>query len=200
MTRLSRQESQQLTRQRLIEAAEKEIIRLGIYEASIRQICETAGYSLGAFYSNFSNKDELLLEVVELHSKHEFGNLKDIVETSASLDEKIILKKIAEWLHKLQANKILFSLTLEFEVYAKRNSEFKDQYNENKKRWHLELAQALEALFSGQHMTPHIPPMQMAVGLFALWSGFAIEGSIPGVESAEKIIPIFLEAFLSSSK
>ena len=75
MTRLSRQESQQLTRQRLIEAAEKEIIRLGIYEASIRQICETAGYSLGAFYSNFNNKDELLLEVVELHSKHEFEKI-----------------------------------------------------------------------------------------------------------------------------
>ena len=66
MQRLTRQESRQQTRHALINAAEQELLRVGIYEASIRRICVTAGYTLGAFYSNFGNKDELLMEVLEM--------------------------------------------------------------------------------------------------------------------------------------
>jgi AcrR family transcriptional regulator len=201
MARLSRQESQQVTRLRLIETAEKEIIRVGIYEASIRHICDVAGYTLGAFYSNFKSKDELLLEVLELQTEREFEILRNVVTLAASLDEKEILKKIAGWLRQLQKNKILSgTLSLEFEVYANHNSSFKVQYNKNKNQWDAELAKALEALFTGQHLTPKISFMQMAVGLSSLWDGFAMKGTVPGIDSVDKIILLFLESLLKSSK
>jgi Transcriptional regulator len=199
MTRLSRQESQQLTRHTLIESAEKEIIRVGIYEASIRQICDSAGYTLGAFYSNFTSKDELLLEVVDLHTKRKFDALKTVITATASLNKKEILEKIAEWLQQLQINKALLGLSLEFNVYANHNENFKKQCDENKKKWHYELAKLLEKLFENQQLTPRNSYMQMAVGLAAMWSGFAIEGTVHGVDPADKIIPIFLEALLDSS-
>jgi AcrR family transcriptional regulator len=200
MLRLSRQESQHQTRQRLIDAAEKEIIRIGIYEASIRRICEAAGYTLGAFYSNFADKDELLLEVLRAQTKREFSSLEEMVARTATSNEKTFLKKTAEWLRNLQKNKILTDLSLEFEVYAKHNSDFKKRYGKHKMEWTVHLAKTLETVFAGQRLTPQIPLMQMAAGLYALWAGFAIEGNVPGLEPADKVITVFIEALLESSK
>src|SRR5262249_33712448 len=61
--RLTREESKELTRIRLIEAAERLFIRKGFDGASVEEISESAGYSRGAFYSNFEDKDQILLAV-----------------------------------------------------------------------------------------------------------------------------------------
>ena len=200
MPRLTRQESQQLTRQKLIDAAEKEILKAGIYEASIRRICDAAGYTLGAFYSNFRDKDELLLEVVNLQTWREFEGLSHLAEKTAGLDEGKVMKEVAQWLRGFQKNRFLSGLLLEFEVYASHNPSFRKPYNENKKEWHEELARMLDLLFRGKGLVPKIPVKQMALGLSALWVGLIIEGSVPGADPADKIIPVFLEAFLDSSR
>jgi AcrR family transcriptional regulator len=200
MPRLTRQESRQLTRQKLIETAAVEISRVGIYEASIRMICEAAGFTLGAFYSNFMNKDELLLEVVEQQTKKEFMVLGELVATLASRETHDALARIAEWLRALQQNKIFSDLVLEFEVYANHNSSFKTHYDDNKRRWQAEIATALSAFFEGQGLTPRIAPPLMAVGLLALWRGFAMEGTVSEVDSVDKVIMVFLESMLESSR
>ena len=62
--RLTREESRKATRQRLLEAAAQVIARVGLASASVEEIAETAGFSRGAFYSNFQSKDELFLAVL----------------------------------------------------------------------------------------------------------------------------------------
>ena len=49
--RLTREESKEVTRTRLIEAAERLFIRKGFDGASVEEISEAAGYSRGGFYS-----------------------------------------------------------------------------------------------------------------------------------------------------
>ncbi len=61
--RLTRQESKEVTRKRLIEAAERLFIRKGFNNASVEEISEMAGYSRGAFYSNFDDKEQIFLAV-----------------------------------------------------------------------------------------------------------------------------------------
>src|SRR5271166_333357 len=63
--RLTRQESKEVTRMRLIEAAEKVFIRKGFDNASVEEISETAGYSRGAFYSNFDDKEQVFVAVID---------------------------------------------------------------------------------------------------------------------------------------
>lgn len=53
------------TRRRLIEAAISEFAANGIDATSVEHISESAGFTRGAFYSNFADKDELVLAVVE---------------------------------------------------------------------------------------------------------------------------------------
>ncbi|MBV8548479.1 MAG: TetR family transcriptional regulator, partial [Alphaproteobacteria bacterium] len=52
---LTREDLQKQTRKRLLLAAQKEIVKKGVSEASIRDIAKAAGYTMGAFYSNFAS-------------------------------------------------------------------------------------------------------------------------------------------------
>lgn len=51
------------TRQRLMDAAAIVFAESGLDGASVEEICERAGYTRGAFYSNFETKDELFVEL-----------------------------------------------------------------------------------------------------------------------------------------
>lgn len=53
------------TRARLVEAAHVEFGRLGIDATSVERICEVAGFTRGAFYSNFTSKDDLCVAVAQ---------------------------------------------------------------------------------------------------------------------------------------
>ncbi len=54
----------QATRQRLMDAAVELFGERGVLGASVEEICERAGFTRGAFYSNFESKDELCLDVL----------------------------------------------------------------------------------------------------------------------------------------
>ncbi len=120
MPRLTRQESQQITRQKLIDTA--------------------------AFAPPFKDKDELLLEVVELYTKREFQAINNLVITAAKLEKNKVLARISKWLRALKNNKIFSGLLLEFRVYVNHNAHFRTHYDDNKRRWHVEMANALEAV------------------------------------------------------
>ena len=51
------------TLQKLLDAAAQVFAEVGLDAASVEAICERAGFTRGAFYSNFETKDELFLEL-----------------------------------------------------------------------------------------------------------------------------------------
>ena len=53
------------TRQKLLDAAALVFAEVGLDAASVEAICERAGFTRGAFYSNFETKDELMLALTE---------------------------------------------------------------------------------------------------------------------------------------
>lgn len=55
--------SRENTRQRLLDAAMEVFAEVGLDAASVEAICERAGFTRGAFYSNFASKDELFLQL-----------------------------------------------------------------------------------------------------------------------------------------
>jgi AcrR family transcriptional regulator len=56
--------SRENTRARLMEAAVEVFAEVGLDGASVETICERAGFTRGAFYSNFESKDELFLAML----------------------------------------------------------------------------------------------------------------------------------------
>lgn len=57
--------SRQNSRRRLVEAARRTFAERGIRDTPIELICERAGFTRGAFYSNFNSKEDLFLAVYE---------------------------------------------------------------------------------------------------------------------------------------
>jgi AcrR family transcriptional regulator len=83
-TRLTREESRARTRSLLIEAAGKVFAERGFTGASVEEITERAGFSRGAFYSNFGSKDDLFLAVLDAHIESEFSSLTQVLEGNPS--------------------------------------------------------------------------------------------------------------------
>lgn len=63
--RLSRAEQQQLTRARLLAAAAEVFAEHGFGGASLDAIATRAGYTRGAVYSNFADKAEILIALID---------------------------------------------------------------------------------------------------------------------------------------
>ena len=62
---MTREESRQHTRRRLLDAAARVFAKRGYRGASVEEISSEAGYTIGALYSNFSGKEEVLLALLE---------------------------------------------------------------------------------------------------------------------------------------
>ena len=59
------QERTDVTRARLIRAAEKIFARDGFEAAKLEEIAAEAGYTRGAFYANFESKEDLFFALLE---------------------------------------------------------------------------------------------------------------------------------------
>lgn len=69
------------TRARLREAAFAVFADVGMDSASVEAICERAGFTRGAFYSNFESKDDLFLELVATVSEQKLAAVAERVRT-----------------------------------------------------------------------------------------------------------------------
>jgi AcrR family transcriptional regulator len=63
--RLTRKESQEATRQRLVASAIELFAHAGVAATSLNAVAEHAGFSRGAVHGNFAGKDELVAAVAE---------------------------------------------------------------------------------------------------------------------------------------
>jgi AcrR family transcriptional regulator len=69
MSRVRSRPTRDETRQRIFDAAGRVFERQGIAAASIEAIAEAAGFTRGAFYSNFGSKDELIIAMLAYHAE-----------------------------------------------------------------------------------------------------------------------------------
>jgi AcrR family transcriptional regulator len=61
------------TQERLMAAAARVFAERGIIGASVEEICEAAGFTRGAFYSNFVDKDQLVLALIRQSIKTQYA-------------------------------------------------------------------------------------------------------------------------------
>lgn len=54
-----------VTRERLLDAASEVFAERGVLGARVEEVCERAGFTRGAFYSNFSGMEEFIVAVLE---------------------------------------------------------------------------------------------------------------------------------------
>lgn len=127
--RMTRQQSKELTRVRLVEAAERIFIRKGFDDASVEEISEAAGYSRGAFYSNFKDKDQVLLAVIDrLRPKALDGIFQRLAESA----ERIVA--VREWFSNQWRFRDFITLQIEISRRAMRDRSVRKHLAELRRR------------------------------------------------------------------
>jgi AcrR family transcriptional regulator len=89
MSRVRTRPTRDDTREKLFEAAARVFEEQGIGGASIEAIAAAAGFTRGAFYSNFKSKDELIIAMLEDHVEQSIGRIRDLLEKHKNLADFI---------------------------------------------------------------------------------------------------------------
>lgn len=65
ITSVMEEERRKQTEQKLIESGKAEFLKRGYAKANLRDICQAAGVTTGAFYFSFANKEALLAAILD---------------------------------------------------------------------------------------------------------------------------------------
>src|SRR5258708_3072453 len=79
MSRVRTRPTRDDTCEKLFEAAARVFEEQGIGGASIEAIAAAAGFTRGAFYSNFKSKDELIIAMIEDHVEQSIRRMLDLL-------------------------------------------------------------------------------------------------------------------------
>jgi AcrR family transcriptional regulator len=89
MSRVRTRPTRDDTRDKLFEAAARVFEEQGINAASIEAIAAAAGFTRGAFYSNFASKDELIVAMLEDHVEQAIRRNLDLLAKHQDLQDYI---------------------------------------------------------------------------------------------------------------
>jgi AcrR family transcriptional regulator len=112
----------QATRERLLEAASEIFAERGFHGASVEDICERAGFTRGAFYSNFSSKDDLVLELSSRQSEALVERVRAASKRERATAQDILRDVFAAISGDSQSREQWFVLTTEFTLHAIRDA------------------------------------------------------------------------------
>jgi AcrR family transcriptional regulator len=174
--RLTRAEQQTQTRAALLDAAARVFIERGFAGTSVEAIASEAGYTRGAFYSNFESKEQLFAELLQQRVYERYRAMAE--EAKAPRGERPSLREVGEQLAVIQGSREghwLFRLWLELLAHAGRDERFREIAGAFWRANRGASAEAIAAAFAEQGSSPPAAPDHLASAMIALDIGLAIQ-------------------------
>ena len=171
ITAAPRSSRREATRARLLQAATAAFAERGFHGASVEDICERAGFTRGAFYSNFSDKDDLVLALFDQHATRVGARAEELAAHTDLSPEEILAGVIdvlvgspreqANW-HLLQA---------EFTLHAIRGPAARRAWVRQQDQLRETLATVVEQVARRHHLTLSVSPRQFVRLVQAISTG-----------------------------
>ena len=175
MARLTRAESQARTRARLLDVARTTFLRDGYAAASLEKVADAAGFSRGAVYSNFRNKDELCQAVLDGIRIERAREIVEIVQ-AGSMDER--LRLFDAWAEEVVGDPGWARLELEFGVQVSTDEALRANLAGSIDQLTRVVAGGLAMIENTGAIHPRMPADQVAVALLSLGVGLGLFRSI----------------------
>ena len=144
--------------------------RKGYAGASVDDIAEEAGFTVGALYSNFSGKQELFLAAFERHCDQELAQVQALLAADLSLEQ--LLQAVSRQFGDLgDEHRQWWLLSTELWLYAQRDPTARARLAALNRKVHETIADALgrQAARTGQPLP--VPATDLAAAMLALWQG-----------------------------
>ncbi|WP_135454233.1 TetR/AcrR family transcriptional regulator [Mycobacterium sp. DL99] len=167
--RLTRAENQARTRAALLDAAARTCAQKGYAAASVDEIARTAGYSIGAVYSNFSSKEQLFSELM---TERASGRIDQVVQSISEDTEVGPLTALGRVLVDIADNDIEFeAIQAEFWLHAVRNPEAMQILQDRSSRTLASLREILADALERNNIDDSVSVEGFAVVVLALFQG-----------------------------
>lgn len=192
MPRLSRTESQARTREKLLATAEACFLRDGFAATSLEGIADAAGFSKGAVYSNFRNKNELCLAVLDAIRGQRAASLASAMEGAHTLEDRI--GALESWAERNIGDRAWTALEVEVAVHASHDPALAKEIA----RRHQSFREGMIALVSAQShehgLALPLPAEDVAIALLSLGIGLGVQRAIDpslSVRTLGKLVRLF---------
>lgn len=112
----------QATRAKLLDAAYDLFFERGLHDVPIEQICERAGFTRGAFYSNFSSRNDVVAALYVRENEKLMDQLQDAIDVVLDRSTDALVEQIAGlFFSSTQENIAWFVLAAEARAAATRH-------------------------------------------------------------------------------
>ena len=191
MTRLTRTQRRQQTRTRLLDAAGQVFAQRGFHATTLDEVAEVAGYTKGAVYSNFANKDALFLALLDQRVAAQLQQVQALYAIDSTQELAAALRARTE--QDFAAARDFGLLMVEFSLYAMRNptaqAELATRYRQLRER----LAELITSRYARHHSTLPRPAEHLAALALATDAGLFLQytadpGALPWELHADAII------------
>jgi AcrR family transcriptional regulator len=156
------------TRARLLEAALDVFAEKGLRGATVDDLVGAAGFTRGAFYSNFSSLDEVFFVAFESESAAMVAAVRGVID--AIPEEEFSLDSVGLILESLHPfGRRWYLIHTEFVLFALRNARAREVLAEHGRGLRDEIADVLREVFRKLGRTPLVPIPQVTETVMALY-------------------------------
>jgi AcrR family transcriptional regulator len=200
--RLTREDSRDQTTRRLLDAAQKLIAKKGLAATSVENIAAAAGYSRGAFYSNFGGKSDLFIELLRRDHAIAISELLALASDALPLHE--IQSQVKTLYSRLYRDNENFMTWAEARMLAARDVKFRAKLDALMSEKRDRIAAFIAYFYRRAGVAAPFPPEFVAMGFMSLVEGVKLLmlSSPMGTtaEAAESTLAFFVDTFMQMGR
>lgn len=190
------QQRTEATRRKLLDAAERIFARDGFEAARLEDIALAAGYTRGALYANFRDKEDLFLALLENWINARIEEVNTLI--SRSQDPEELLHAVREYYAANAKDRRLVLLSLEFDLYAVRHPDAHARLRARKRKFRACGQEILAKVLKPLGRKPPISKLAASTGLGALSTALFLERIVDSSAVSDSEMRFLLTRFFDA--
>ncbi|MGM7680008.1 TetR/AcrR family transcriptional regulator [Microbacterium sp. A94] len=185
------------TRSRLLEAATQVFAEVGLDGASVEAICERAGFTRGAFYSNFESKDELFLQLASTIAEKRLtlvrSRIDEFVESGLLTNDADPTDLVQQVMESGEDDRLSVLMMSEIRIRALRDDVFRAAYLAQDQALTASIEGIIQGIVDSGLFALRVDVAVAAQMLMVQWEGCMGRGVLAG-HDGEKLHSVGAEA------
>ncbi|MBP3044278.1 TetR/AcrR family transcriptional regulator [Arthrobacter jiangjiafuii] len=166
--------SRSATRSRLLATSAAVFAERGLEGASVEELCAAAGFTRGAFYSNFASKTDLALAMYEEHARQLAKRLNGQLDQwlqPGGLEPTLVVERVLEGMADFTSDTVWHAVRLELLLAARRSERVRTVVAEQRAVLSEAVTAALIRVADAQDAEFTVDPAELARLLLAVYDG-----------------------------
>lgn len=180
--------SRQNTRARLLDAAAEVFAEVGLEGATVEAVCERAGFTRGAFYSNFESMDQLFLTLAASVGEARVRSVRDRITTmvaAGALSDCDPIELVQQVMDSGDDDRLDVLLMSEIRIRALRDRDFGRAYLAQEGELVDSIADIIHEIVDSGQFALRVEVPVAAQLLMTVWETTTVRGVMTGADEAD---------------